>query len=78
MKLAYLVAAHYNPQAFASLLRAVDGAPVIAHIDAKTDIAPFTAVATPNVTFTERRECLQDSSPWPHSRGRINPVMSYP
>ena len=55
MKLVYLIAAHYNPEAFESLLHALNGAPVIAHIDAKTDITPFKAVADTNVTFTKRR-----------------------
>lgn len=59
MKIVYLVAAHYNPAMFGTLLDALtaNGSPVVVHIDAKADEAPFRAEATErtDVTFTSTR-----------------------
>lgn len=55
MSLTFLVSAHADPVMFGRLVARLAPARVIAHIDAKSDIAPFREVATPNVEFTPTR-----------------------
>lgn len=58
MRLAYLILAHEDPQQFYRLIRALDapGVYFFIHIDAKSDISHFSALAeSPNVTYVEQR-----------------------
>lgn len=55
MTAAFLVAAHHQPELFGRLIERVGRAgPVIAHIDAKSDIQPFREAA-PKAVFTRAR-----------------------
>ncbi|RLV49304.1 hypothetical protein D9V37_12230 [Nocardioides mangrovicus] len=57
-RITYLVLAHHKPAQFGALVRRLtrSGSSVVAHIDAKSDEAPFRAVVDPaSTTFAERR-----------------------
>jgi len=57
MKICYLILAHNNPGHFERLIKAIStpkGA-VFVHIDAKSDLATFSHLATENVTFLKDR-----------------------
>ncbi|MER2133591.1 MAG: beta-1,6-N-acetylglucosaminyltransferase [Arthrobacter sp.] len=52
MRTIFLIAAHYDAEQFAELVRSLDGRPVFAHIDQKTDISDFRAATqSMNVEF---------------------------
>lgn len=57
MKLAYLIAAHAQPEHLRRLLAAIatDRAHAFVHIDKKSDLRPFAPLAGPAVTFCKQR-----------------------
>lgn len=57
MRIAYLILAHNNPAHLGRLIARLSapGASFHVHIDANADIAPFAALASPSVTFIDRR-----------------------
>ena len=57
LRVAYLVLAHNNPRHFHTLVESLrsPGSMVFAHVDGKSDIAPFKRFPHPNLRFCDRR-----------------------